>query len=127
MTEPTDPNRSPFYGMPLCPHRIQFDCQQCRLTNGPVLEGNDIFDWATMVDELTALLTRATDVLERADDWGHPFSHNAYVDEVAILLADIGDVLNDENPADADIAAGRVRRFDNVEDFLADLDSDDEN
>lgn len=23
-------SRSPFYGMPLCAHRIQFDCEQCR-------------------------------------------------------------------------------------------------
>lgn len=25
-----DPDRSPFYGMPLCPHKIQFDCDICK-------------------------------------------------------------------------------------------------
>lgn len=60
MSESTDPERSPFYAMPLCPHRIQFDCQQCRFAASPVLEGRDIFDWAVRVDELTAQVDELT-------------------------------------------------------------------
>lgn len=70
MAEPIDHNRSPFHGMPLCPHRIQFDCQQCRFANGPVLEGKDIFDWAAVVDELTAQVLEYEHALQHVIDCG---------------------------------------------------------